>query len=114
MGKAYCSRRAAFQDCGAQPTPKRYSRLDRAIVCDSTWTRGVAIPMHSHEKKVVVVFLEDALGSVLWTKMPTGTPVAPFQNTPSCHLVRLPQNATTSIEPRVRRRCYLILVCDAS
>ena len=29
------------------------------IVWDSTWTPGVATPMHFHDKDVVVVFLED-------------------------------------------------------
>jgi hypothetical protein len=38
---------------------KKILENDRVIVWDTTWTPGVATPMHFHDKDVVVVFLED-------------------------------------------------------
>lgn len=42
-----------------RPGTKKIFENDRVIVWDSTWTPGVATPMHYHDKDVVVVFLED-------------------------------------------------------
>ena len=42
-----------------RPGTKKVFENDRVIVWDSTWTLGVATPMHFHDKDVVVVFLED-------------------------------------------------------
>jgi hypothetical protein len=42
-----------------RPGAKKLFENDRVIVWDSTWTPGVATPMHFHDKDVVVVFLED-------------------------------------------------------
>ena len=42
-----------------RPGTKKVFENDRVIVWDSTWTPGVATPMHFHDKDVVVVFLED-------------------------------------------------------
>jgi hypothetical protein len=42
-----------------RPGTKKLFENDRVIVWDSTWTPGVATPMHFHDKDVVVVFLED-------------------------------------------------------
>jgi hypothetical protein len=42
-----------------RPGSKKLFENDRVIVWDSTWTPGVATPMHFHDKDVVVVFLED-------------------------------------------------------
>jgi hypothetical protein len=42
-----------------RPGTKKLFENDRVIVWDSTWTLGVATPMHFHDKDVVVVFLED-------------------------------------------------------
>src|SRR6476646_3820955 len=42
-----------------RPGTKKVLENDRVIVWDSTWTPGVATPMHFHDKDVVVVFLED-------------------------------------------------------
>jgi hypothetical protein len=42
-----------------RPGTKKLFENDRVIVWDSTWTLGVASPMHFHDKDVVVVFLED-------------------------------------------------------
>jgi hypothetical protein len=42
-----------------RPGTKKIFENDRVIVWDSTWTPGVATPMHFHDKDVVVVFLED-------------------------------------------------------
>jgi len=41
-----------------RPGTKKVFENDRVIVWDSTWTPGVATPMHFHDKDVVVVFLE--------------------------------------------------------
>ena len=42
-----------------RPGTKKLFENDRVIVWDSTWTPGVATPMHFHDKDVVVIFLED-------------------------------------------------------
>ena len=42
-----------------RPGTKKVFENDRVIVWDSTWTPGVATPMHFHDKDVVVIFLED-------------------------------------------------------
>jgi hypothetical protein len=42
-----------------RPGTKKLIENDRVIVWDSTWTPGVATPMHFHDKDIVVVFLED-------------------------------------------------------
>ena len=42
-----------------RPGSKKLLENDRVIVWDSTWTPGVASPMHFHDKDVVVVFLQD-------------------------------------------------------
>jgi hypothetical protein len=42
-----------------RPGTTKLFENDRVIVWDSTWTPGVATPMHFHDKDVVVVFLED-------------------------------------------------------
>jgi hypothetical protein len=42
-----------------RPGTKKVFENDRVIIWDSTWTPGVATPMHFHDKDVVVVFLED-------------------------------------------------------
>jgi hypothetical protein len=42
-----------------RPGAKKIFENARVIVWDSTWTPGVATPMHFHDKDVVVVFLED-------------------------------------------------------
>ena len=42
-----------------RPGTKKLFENARVIVWDSTWTPGVATPMHFHDKDVVVVFLED-------------------------------------------------------
>lgn len=42
-----------------RPGTKKVFENDRVIVWDSTWTLGVATPMHFHDKDVVVVFLEN-------------------------------------------------------
>lgn len=42
-----------------RPGTKKVFENDRVIVWDSTWTPGVATPMHFHDKDVVVVFLEN-------------------------------------------------------
>ena len=42
-----------------RPGAKKVFENDLVIVWDSTWTPGVATPMHFHDKDVVVVFLED-------------------------------------------------------
>lgn len=42
-----------------RPGTTKVFENDRVIVWDSTWTPGVATPMHFHDKDVVVVFLED-------------------------------------------------------
>jgi hypothetical protein len=66
----------AFPRSGA----KKIFENDRVIVWDSTWTPGVATPMHFHDKDVVVVFLEDgdlkstsADGKEVVNKYTTGT-----------------------------------------
>src|SRR5438445_12988692 len=41
-----------------RPGTKKVFENERVIVWDSTWTLGVATPMHFHDKDVVVVFLE--------------------------------------------------------
>ena len=42
-----------------RPGSKKLLENNRVIVWDSTWTPGIATPMHFHDKDVVVVFLED-------------------------------------------------------
>jgi hypothetical protein len=42
-----------------RPGSKKLFENDKVIVWDSTWTPGVATPMHFHDKDVVAVFLED-------------------------------------------------------
>ena len=42
-----------------RPGAKKVFENDGVIIWDSTWTPGVATPMHFHDKDVVVVFLED-------------------------------------------------------
>jgi len=42
-----------------RPGTKKLFENNRVIVWDSTWTPGVATPMHFHDKDVVVIFLED-------------------------------------------------------
>jgi hypothetical protein len=42
-----------------RPGTKKVFENDRVIIWDSTWTPGVATPMHFHDKDVVVVFLEN-------------------------------------------------------
>jgi hypothetical protein len=63
-----------------RPGAKKIFENDRVIVWDSTWTSGVATPMHFHDKDVVVVFLEDgdlkstsADGKEVVNKYTTGT-----------------------------------------
>jgi tetratricopeptide (TPR) repeat protein len=42
-----------------RPGVKKILENERVIVWDCTWTPGVAIPMHFHDKDVVALFLED-------------------------------------------------------
>jgi len=42
-----------------RPGSKKLLENDRVIIWDYTWTRGVATPMHFHDKDVVVYYLED-------------------------------------------------------
>jgi hypothetical protein len=63
-----------------RPGAKKIFENDHVIVWDSTWTPGVATPMHFHDKDVVVVFLEDgdlkstsADGKEVVNKYTTGT-----------------------------------------
>jgi tetratricopeptide (TPR) repeat protein len=42
-----------------RPGVKKVLENDRVIVWDCTWTLGVVIPMHFHDKDVVALFLED-------------------------------------------------------
>ena len=50
---------SGYQLAFPRPGTKKVFENDRVIVWDSTWTPGVATPMHFHDKDVVVVFLED-------------------------------------------------------
>jgi hypothetical protein len=63
-----------------RPGTKKIFENERVIVWDSTWTPGIATPMHFHDKDVVVVFLEDgdlkstsADGKEVVNKYTTGT-----------------------------------------
>ena len=51
--------KSGYQLAFPRPGAKKLFENDRVIVWDSTWTSGVATPMHFHDKDVVVVFLED-------------------------------------------------------
>jgi hypothetical protein len=51
--------KSGYQLAFPRPGSKKLFENDRVIVWDSTWTPGVATPMHFHDKDVVVVFLED-------------------------------------------------------
>ena len=51
--------KSGYQLAFPRPGTKKLFENDRVIVWDSTWTLGVATPMHFHDKDVVVVFLED-------------------------------------------------------
>lgn len=51
--------KSGYQLAFPRPGTKKVFENDRVIVWDSTWTPGVATPMHFHDKDVVVVFLED-------------------------------------------------------
>ncbi|MFL6386549.1 MAG: hypothetical protein ACJ71U_03585 [Terriglobales bacterium] len=51
--------KSGYQLAFPRPGAKKLFENDRVIVWDSTWTPGVATPMHFHDKDVVVVFLED-------------------------------------------------------
>ena len=51
--------KSGYQLAFPRPGTKKLFENDRVIVWDSTWTPGVATPMHFHDKDVVVVFLED-------------------------------------------------------
>ena len=51
--------KSGYQLAFPRPGAKKLLENDRVIVWDSTWTPGVATPMHFHDKDVVVVFLED-------------------------------------------------------
>jgi hypothetical protein len=54
--------KSGYQLAFPRPGTKKLFENDRVIVWDSTWTLGVATPMHfhdKHDKDVVVVFLED-------------------------------------------------------
>ena len=51
--------KSGYQLAFPRPGTRKLFENDRVIVWDSTWTPGVATPMHFHDKDVVVVFLED-------------------------------------------------------
>ena len=51
--------KSGYQLAFPRPGTKKLFENDRVIIWDSTWTPGVATPMHFHDKDVVVVFLED-------------------------------------------------------
>jgi hypothetical protein len=51
--------KSGYQAAFPRPGSKKLFENDKVIVWDSTWTPGVATPMHFHDKDVVVVFLED-------------------------------------------------------
>jgi DNA-binding beta-propeller fold protein YncE len=54
--------KSGYQLAFPRPGTKKLFENDRVIVWDSTWTLGVATPMHfhdKHDKDVVVVFLDD-------------------------------------------------------
>jgi hypothetical protein len=42
-----------------RPGVKKVLENERVIVWDFTWTPGVAVPMHFHDKDVVALLLED-------------------------------------------------------
>lgn len=48
-----------YQIAFPRPGSTKVFENDRVIVWDSTWTPGVATPMHFHDKDVVVLFLKD-------------------------------------------------------
>ena len=51
--------KSGYPQAFPRPGTTKVFENDRVIVWDSTWTLGVATPMHFHDKDVVVVFLED-------------------------------------------------------
>jgi hypothetical protein len=42
-----------------RPGVKKVLENERVIVWDCTWTSGMVVPMHFHDKDVVALFLED-------------------------------------------------------
>jgi hypothetical protein len=86
-----------------RPGVKKILENDRVIVWDCTWTLGVVIPMHFHDKDVVALFLED--GDLKSTSLDGKSVVSP--HTPG--EVRFTLGNRTHTETLVRGKQHAIL-----
>jgi hypothetical protein len=86
-----------------RPGSKKLLENERVIVWDYTWTRGVATPLHFHDKDVVVVFLED--GDLLSTA-PDGKTVL---NAYTAGAVRFNLRDRTHTETLIRGKQHAII-----
>ena len=86
-----------------RPGTRKLFENDRVIVWDSTWTPGVATPMHFHDKDVVVVFLEDG---DLKSTTPDGKEIV---NKYTTGTVRFNQGNRTHFETLINRKQRAII-----